>query len=81
MNSWIIQKIKLMKQKGNSDSWSSSYQASKWALNHIELMEKVDYDQDSINQYYKENWQYSRIRNYCINNCKKLKNMMKLSIY
>lgn len=64
--------MKVNEAKRSDDGWFSNYRASKWALNHIELMEKANCDQDSINQYYKENWQYSRIRERYINNCIKL---------
>lgn len=55
--------------KLNDDSWSESYNGSQWALKHIFLMQDLGKDWIEIERYCKENWKYSEIRKYYINEC------------
>ena len=58
---------KAMEIRNDSDSWSGSYHASQWALRHILIMKDMGKSWSDIEIYCKENWKYSSIRKYYIN--------------
>lgn len=58
---------KAMEIRNDSDSWSGSYHASQWALRHILIMKDMGKSWSDIEIYCKENWKYSDIRKYYIN--------------
>lgn len=62
---------KVQEAKKKADKWSAKYEASKWALRHIALMEESGSDAEKIRQYCRENWTYAGIRQYYVNECMK----------
>lgn len=60
---------KVTELKQVPESWSSNYQAAKWSLRHIRLMEETGYPKVDIDCYCKQNWKYSDIRKYYISKC------------
>lgn len=58
---------KVIEKRDDSDSWSESYHASQWALKHITIMKDMGKNWSDIEKYCKENWKYSAIRKYYIN--------------
>ena len=60
---------KVILEKQKPESWTTNYNVEKWALNHIKIMEELKFSFDDIDKYCKENWKYSRIREYYISTC------------
>ncbi len=60
---------KVQEAQERADSWSADYQASKWALRHIRLMEENGMDSGQIRAYCKGHWKYTDIRKYDICQC------------
>ena len=60
---------KVILEKQKPESWTTNYNVEKWASNHIKIMEELKFSFDDIDKYCKENWKYSRIREYYISTC------------
>lgn len=60
---------KVILEKQKPESWTTNYNVERWALNHIKIMEELKFSFDDIDKYCKENWKYSRIREYYISTC------------
>ncbi|MDO4336849.1 MAG: SWIM zinc finger family protein [Eubacteriales bacterium] len=60
---------KALEAEKSSDLWSASYEASRWALKHIDLLEQSEADWEVIEDYCRKKWKYSGIRNYYSTQC------------
>ncbi len=71
---FIFIKQKIDQNKDDSKSFYATYEREKWILGYIQLMESSNYSIQDINQYCKDYWEYSRIREYYIDKCIELQN-------
>ena len=62
---------KVCKYKKEKDSWTRGYHAGKWILRHIAVMNELRISQDRIEEYAKENLEFSAVRKYYIQECMK----------
>ena len=60
---------KVQEARKQTDKWSVRYKATKWALQHIDLMRESGSDAEKIRQYCRENWAYAGIRQYYVDEC------------
>ena len=60
--------------KKQPEDWYTDYKIENWVLNHLDIMDELQYSLDDIYNYCQKYWQYSRIRNYYISICISQKN-------
>lgn len=72
----FIQK-KIMLAKKQKQDWFGEFETSKWIFWHLKVMEELNYPIADIDDYCKENWQYTNIRNYYIDKCIERKDYQK----
>lgn len=64
---WTAEKLKQAKKI--DDDWVSSLTAEKWALYHVQTLVALKRPNAEIDQFFQENSQYSRVRQYIIDRC------------
>ncbi|WP_125713604.1 SWIM zinc finger family protein [Companilactobacillus kedongensis] len=64
---WTEQKF--LKYKQEKDEWINEYIAGKWAIYHIQTMEKLKVSADIIEKFCSENSNYSKVCKYYIDIC------------
>lgn len=73
---FLEDKLKFIEEKvciyrKEKDSWTRRYHAGKWILRHISVMNELRISQDRIEEYAKENLEFSAVRKYYIQDCMK----------
>lgn len=59
---------KVCAYKSEKDSWKRGYHAGMWALKHISVMQARKMPEDLIDEYCKENLEFSSVRQYYVKN-------------
>lgn len=57
------------KSRRRDNSWSNDYYVGIWAVRHLNLMEKLEFEWGEIESYCKQYWQSSIVRRYYIDLC------------
>lgn len=60
---------KIIEYKQKEDSWSKGYNAGKWIIYHLEVMDKKKVSEEKIEEYCKENLEFDKVRSFYINHC------------